>query len=371
MGKNNAKMIDPNTLIQTGIDPKTGLPIRMSNENGCALTSEVRKNLRIKDEQTAIHRYTWYNLPKGLSGELIERVLYYRGQGTFFKLNDTFYFLPYALDGTIDVYGRFEGITPLPFNGTSGGDQKDKPWIQGLTFTPHYEIALPEDYLDKSIEELSDIIEKSCVLLHDYTPQISQTNIARQVLNDPILDLMSETIPLMRTALYNSTGVQGMRVNGEDEAINVRAANNAMKRAALNGDKAVPIVGNIDFQDLTSGSVTRAQEFMIALESLDNFRLSLYGIKNGGSFQKSSHMLQTEQDMAGGCTELINQDGLYNRQMAATIANTIWGTTMWVENNETLTAADIDGNGLLGTNTTNETGAKSNYPTPEGGTQDE
>jgi hypothetical protein len=31
MGKNNAKLYDPNMLIQAGIDPKTGLPLKFGD----------------------------------------------------------------------------------------------------------------------------------------------------------------------------------------------------------------------------------------------------------------------------------------------------------------------------------------------------
>ena len=86
MTKNNAKLTDPNLLIQAGIDPKTGLPVKMAE--GCNIKSNVKKQLRIVDEQNAINRFTWYNLPEGLNGRLIERILYYKGQGMLFWLND-------------------------------------------------------------------------------------------------------------------------------------------------------------------------------------------------------------------------------------------------------------------------------------------
>ena len=36
---------------------------------------------------------------------------------------DEFYFMPYALDGTIDFYGRYNTIHPVPM--TSGTDDKN------------------------------------------------------------------------------------------------------------------------------------------------------------------------------------------------------------------------------------------------------
>lgn len=351
MSKNNAILVDPTLLIQAGIDPKTGLPIKYGAAEGCKLKENVRKQLRIIDEQDAVNQFTWYNLPEGLNARLIERILYYKGQGMLFFLKDKFYFLPYALDGTIDVYGRFTGVTPLPFNGTANdGGKGDKPWIQGLKFTPIYDPLLPEDYEEASEEELKNVLETSCVLLKDYTEQISQTNISRQILNDPLLDVMAECIPFMRTALINSTGVQGMRVNTENEKTEVYAANNAITRAALEGNSKVPVVGNVDFQELTSGQVAKSEEFLLAMQSLDNYRLSLHGLENGGLFQKQSHLLEAEQKVNTGNVGLVMRDKLQNRQDFCTILNSIWGLDTWCEPSEVVLGMDTTGDGVAGDN---------------------
>lgn len=265
---NNARMTDLNTFIQAGIDPKTGLPIRMATNSKYGIDkAEIKKQLRIVDEQDALHRYTWYDIPNGLNQELIERILYYRGQGAFFQIEGKAFFLPYALDGEIDVYGRYMGITPLPFNGTQGGSKKDtdKPWVQGLTFEPVYEMMIPDDILALSTHQAQKIFDGSCVLLHDYCPQVAQTNIARQTLNDPLLDVMSECIPFMRTALLNNTGIMGIRVGNEDERAQVEAASSAINQAALDGRKYVGIMGQLDFQELTGANVAQAEEFMLAM----------------------------------------------------------------------------------------------------------
>ena len=343
---NNAKLFDPQLLSSTGINPKTGLPFKMGNVD-CTLKTDIKKQLRIVDEQNAVNRFTWYNLPEGLNARMIERILYYRGQGMLFFLEDRFYFLPYALDGTIDVYGRYKSVTPLPFNGTAN-DAGEKPWIQGLIFDPVYDVLLPEDYEDASIEKISDIFEKSCVLLKDYTEQMSQINVSRQILNDPILDVMADCFPFMRTALLNSTGVLGMRVNTENEASNVYAASNAVNNAALTGKKYIPIVGNVDFQEMTGQTVAKAEEFLLAMQSLDNYRLSLYGLDNGGLFQKKSHMLEAEQEMNGGNVGLVLRDSLQCRQEFCNIANSIWGTSIWCEPSEVVLGVDTTGDGLAG-----------------------
>lgn len=354
--KNNARMVDVNALIQAGIDPKTGLPIKAGTNAPCELKGNIKKNLRIMDEQNAVNCFTWYNLPSGLDAHLLERILYYKGQGMFFYMEEVnkFFFLPYALNGSIDVYGRFTSVTPLPFNGTTKAGEKEQPWIQGLSRECVYEVELPENYIGENGEVLVDKIlntqNTKCVLLHDYTQQIAQTNISRQILNDPLLDVMSEMVPFARTALLNGTGVNGMRVHDEDEAANVDLASQAVTNAALTGKKWVPMVGSVEFQGLTEGAIAKAEEYFLALQSLDNLRLSFYGLDNGGLFQKKSHMLEAEQEVNQGNVGLIMKDRLDNRQNFCTLANSIWGLNIWCEISETVIGMDKDGDMVAGDN---------------------
>ena len=346
---NNSRFPDLSTFIQAGINPKTGLPLRMG-DCGEELKANIKKLLRIMDEQDAINRFVWYNLPIGLNSQLIERILYYKGQGALFfeSATERFYFLPYALDGSIDVYGRFMGVRPLPFHGSLNVQEDDKKkvdakyqWLNIKKLKPQYDILLDE-------ERTADIFENSCVLLSDYSKQISQTNISRQILQDPLLDVMADCIPFMRTALLNSTGVQGMRVDGQEAASNVYAASKSVNHAALVGEKYVPIVGPVEFQDLTDGNVGKSEEFLLAMQSLDNFRLSLYGLENGGLFQKKSHMLEAEQSMNNGNTGIILQDSLALRQRFCDIVNSIWGLNIWVEASETIMNIDRNLDGQIG-----------------------
>lgn len=349
-------MYDLDTYIAAGINPQTGLPIKAGdNQINSICKSEIKKQLRILDEAQAVNRFTWFNLPSGLNSRLMERILYYKGQGMFFKLQDKYYFLPYALDGTIDVYGRFTDVTPLPFNGRASSDGKETPWITGLRRKVVYDIPLPEEFLtedgtDINWDKIEDTQDNVCVLIKDYTEQVSQTNISRQILQDPVLDVMSDMFPFMRTALLNGTGIQGMRVNSQDEYANVEAASRSINRAALEGKKWVPIVGNVDFQDLTSGQVAKAEEFLLAMQSLNNYRLSLYGLDNSGLFQKKSHMLEAEQSMNTGNTGLVLRDSLQCRQDACNLINAYFGLSIWCEPSEVVIGVDMTGDGILGSN---------------------
>ena len=342
MGKNNAAIYDLQTLVQAGIDPKTGLPLKVTQGVLSKLKDGIKALFRIIDEQDAVTRYTWYNLPCNITSQELERLLYYKGQLCFFYCEplDQFFFMPYALDGTIDFYGRYNRIHPVPMaNGTTEEEKKlygaQMDYLSTLKLDVLYDIPLePVDPY------------KSCVLVHDYTKQMSQTVISRQVLNEPLLDVMSETLPLMRTALFNSSGVLAMRVNSQDEQGNVKAANQAIDAAVLNGQRYIPVLGNIDCQELAGGDTAKSEEFLMALQSLDNLRLSTHGLDSGGLFQKKAHVLESENSMNAGHARSALDDGLMIRQHMCDIANAIWGIGMSCEISESALMMDKNMDGM-------------------------
>lgn len=340
-------------LIAAGIDPKTGLPMKATSSAPCSIKENIKRLIRIQDEQDAVNRYTWYNLPDGLNGQMLERMLYYKGQLCFFyfKEMNKFYFMPYALDGGIDFYGRYVGVHPIPFSGGTTDEEKvqaakQMTILSAKKLKPTYDILTVEELIKEGVSAL----DTRCVLLKDYTEQLAQTITPRQMLNDGIIDVEAECVPFMRTALLRATGVKGMRVGDQSEQANVQAANDSMLDAALTGKVNIPIVGTVDFQELNDGQVGKADEFMMALQSLDNFRLSTYGLDNGGLFQKRQHMLQSEQEMnaaGGGSVGLIMQDGLSIRQRFCDIVNSIWGIGIWCDVSETVSGTDKNMDGEL------------------------
>ena len=321
-------------------DPKTvGLVKKNGNTKPC-LKNEIKKTIYRLDLQNAINRYKWYNLPSGLSSQLIERILYFKGQGAFFYIptNNSFYFLPYALNGNIDCYGRFLGITPISFGSVTDGG-KDKPFINGLIRKPVYDVVT--DLKESNIEE-------SCVLLSDYCLGLSQTNIPRAMLQEPIIDAMSEAFPLARTSLIANSGVRGIRVGSTDEQANVEVAAESTTGAALEGKPWIPILGSVEFQDITSGKALNSSEYLQYMQALDNYRLSLYGLKNGGIFEKDSAYVNTVT--AGNIQSnvgLVYQDGLSLRQQFCDIVNSIWGLGIWCEASETVTGVDTNMDGVI------------------------
>ena len=319
MGK--PAIFDIDTLLQAGINPKTGLPMKFGGKR-CSTKEDIKRAIRKNDEQIFVNRYTWYNLPMNLTGAELERMLYYKGQLAFFYLKDLdeFYFMPYALDGTIDFYGRYNTIHPVPM--TSGTDDKagkaQAEYLSNIKLNCVYGIKLPEELKEEDLYN-------SAVLLHDYSKQLSQTVIPTQQINDPIIDLEAECMPYLRTALLMGTGVKGVRVADADQADSVKEGSRSMINAAIQAEPLVPITGSIEFQELTDGKVAQAQEFLMSMQSIDNFRLGLHGVQNGGLFEKSQYInnSQTNMNYAGGDIGLTLQDGLNIRQNFANIVNSI------------------------------------------------
>lgn len=365
MGSPRLPQLD--VLYQAGINPKTGLPLKFGNVK-CQTKEDIKRFLRIVDEQDAVNRYVWYNLPANITSAELERLLYFKGQLCMFycKDLDEFYFMPYALDGTIDFYGRFNTVHPVPM--TSGTDDKGSKaqaqYLSELKLKCVYGIKLPDEVKPEDVTD-------SCVLLHDYTKQLSQTIIPRVTLNDTLLDTMSECVPFMRTSLLAGTGIKGVRVQDADQEQNVKEGAMSLERAALTGQPWVPIVGTVEFQELTDGTLNKPEEYMLAMQSLDNLRLSGYGIENGGIFEKRSHLLQSEADINGGPVGLVMQDGLSIRQNFCNIVNSIWGLGIWCEPAQNISGADIDGDGVIYDR--NDSGQNSGMETTpsEGGEENE
>lgn len=343
MGKSKGPFL-PNTaaIIAAGINPKTGLPYRLTTSSSNVSKGDIKHFLRIIDEQDAVNRYVWFNLPTGISSQELERMLYYYGQLCFFYHKETgeFYFMRCTLDGSIDFYGRWNRIHPLPIyvGGEEKQDDRQKAYLETIKLNVIHSIPLEEP--DEAM------MTNSCVMLHDYTKQSSQEIFPRSKVNDALLDAMAECVPFMSTALINATGVRGERVADADSASQTYEANKTLKQAALNGELMVPIVSSMELQELTSGTVGKAEEFMLAMQSLDNLRLSGYGIDNGGLFEKKAHTLQSEADINGGPVGLVLQDGLSIRQNFCNIVNAIWDLGIWCEPAENITGVDANGDGV-------------------------
>lgn len=331
-----AQLFDPTILLAMGLNPKTGLPAKIGG-NPANLKEDIKRVLRIMDEQDAVNRIKWNKFPGRLTSQEIERLVYYKGQLCFFYLKDLeqYFLMPYALNGSIDFYGRFNYVHPVPFGG--GVDEKTNK-LQSEYLA---NIKLKVIYCKDDIVEGEDV-SGYCILLHDYTKQVSQTIIPRQVINDPILDAMAECIPYMRTSMINSTGVKGVRAADADQCDAIREAGKSIVKCALTGEQYAPIVGSMEFQELSDGPTAKASEYFMAMQSLDNFRLQTYGLDNKGLFEKQAHTTNAENSLNSSSSSQKMQDCIEIRKNFCDLANAIWGLDISVEENKTNEVAISD-----------------------------
>ena len=366
-------------MQSAGIDAKTGFPIKaMMSDNGY-LKKGIKMQLRDLDKKTAINKGKWYNIPLDISGQFLEKMLYYKYKLCLFynKPLNRFFILPFTLSATedggngLDEYGRYTRIKPIAYVAGSDADEKNhkstalEQYLSKLSLKVRY---APVDTSEMSREELIDLTENSAVILMDYSPGLAYNDaIPRSVMNEPLLDFMSECIPYVRTNLLTSCGVKGVRVGDQDEAHNVIEANAGMKEAAMTGEAYVPIEGKMEFQELTDNAPGKVQDYFLAMQSLDNYRLSLHGINNGGLFEKKAQELNAEAAINGGPIGLIAQDYTSIRQDFCNIVNSIWPVGIWYEPSENISMADTNGDGVLYDR--NETGESSGLES--GGSNDD
>ena len=331
-------------IIAAGINPKTGLPNKMGDPGKRDVKGKIKKMLKQVDVKTATNRYVWYNLPCDLSSQELERLIYYRDTLIFFYLEeeDKFYFMIPTLDSDagLDFYGRWNGCQPIPY---TWGKEKASAKVTEYLSKIHLKcVYAPKQYEDLTLDDLT----KSCVILHDATRQEDPNNTqSRNTTNEPLIDLMAECPAYMRTCLINSCGTRGLRINDPDQKSEVAEMSRGVQEAALEGDPYVAMTSTVELQDLADKSTGKSEEFMLAMQSLDNLRLSTYGIDNGGLFEKKSYMNYGEANVNGGPVGMALQDGLAIRQEFCNIVNSIWGLGIWCDINECLIGQDVNGDG--------------------------
>lgn len=384
MANKGPSLYDYSMWLNMGKDPITGKPIRGAGTKG-ALKDNIKIQLQGIDKEDHNNRGIWKNLPCNLTSQDVERMLYYKGQLAFFynKDLDEFFLLPYAMnskDGCgLDAYGRITQIKPIAYVGGSTEETKSKTPLANyfdelsldVAYVPQYYddlsdlnddefnqfMELANESGDDSVKHYYDEIkrhnkdrENAAVILQDYSPQFNYNNvIPRSQLQDGLLSLMAECPCYARTSAILGSGISGMRINDASQISDVLSTSMSMQDSALNGLGYVPLVASIELQELTgAGKMNNVDQYFQMMQSLDNFRLSCYGIDNGGLFEKKAHMLQSEADLNGGPVGLVLQDAITIRQNFCRIVNSIWPElNIWYEPSETISKADINGDGVL------------------------
>lgn len=325
--KNNAAIYDTNLYQQAGINPASLILARRLGVDQNCDSKRIKEILRINDRQDALTRFVWYNLPKGLKGEDIEKVLFLKGRCAIVKVGERYICLPFTLKGEndsgIDWLSRYKYITLV----TMGSTDTDFRKVFGeKAFEVLYDIE----------DEMGVDVENKAVVIYDYSPEYFSNAITpRAILNDVLLDIESRMFPYAETAVLSKTGVKGIKVTSEAEAEDVQALNSSIKYGALNQETLFGIKAAQDLQDFTNGSQADVSQYLELFQSLENFRKATYGISTGGLMQKQSHMLENESKMNQANNISQGNDALYQRQMACVIFYSLTGIPIWCDIKQT------------------------------------
>lgn len=356
-------MIDTNSLLEAGI-PQTPKMIKYGNaidQNGNTVTPNPKKyNLdydslfAIMRQQNMIEtyeRYMWTNIPPGLTQDLIERLLFFRGKGIFY-FNDKvekFQFLPFALNGVIDEYGRYTACNTLPFTGVDevekeGSKKKSKKLLNAV-----YE-DLPIVYdLPYNEEMIKNIRERKTVgiILNDNSLAVSQQPIIRSNYVKPVLHMMATLMQIINTAMYGNADHNLIQIENESELQSINQQIGAINFDILKGKRFTPIVGKLPITPIKTSNTANLEGLFGTFNSLTNFLKSITGVANAGVFDKKAHLLQEEQKLNGSNSDDIYYNGLRLRQEFCLMVQAYYGYPIWCQSKRGMTEAEEE-NIMLG-----------------------
>ena len=341
-------MYDLSAIQQAGI-PITKKIAKYGNivdQNGKTISRDPLKyNLNYDDlyviqkEQNRIEileRYMWINVPFGISADIIERILYYRGRGVFYYNEDLekFQFLPFALHDIVDEYGRFTMCNSLVFTGSDSEKKDKKREIRAVKENIELVYDLPY-----SKDMLENIRKKKNygIILNDSSLGLSQQPIIRANYVKPVLHLMATMMQIINTAIFGSADHSLLQVESEAdyEALNTQI--DAINQDILKGRRFTGIIGTFPITPLKTSSTYDVEGLFATYNSLSNLLKTINGIANPGLFDKKAHLLQEEQNLNETNADDIYYNGLRMRQEFCLMVQAYYGYPVWCSSKRTIT----------------------------------
>lgn len=346
-------MYDTISLEQAGIT-LTNKMLKYGNaidQNGNAITpNPIKYNLQydslfnIMREQNMIEtmeRYMWTDVPFGLTQDLIERVLFFRGKGIFY-FNDKvgkFQFLPFALNGVIDEYGRYTKCDTLPFTGTDEDTKKQKKprrlIYENLEIV--YDLPYNEEMLNNARK-----MKTVGIILNDNSLAVSQQPIIRSNYVKPVLHMMATLMQIINTAMYGSADHSLLQIENESEVNSINNQIDAINGDILRGRRFTPVVGKFPIVPIKTSNTANLEGLFGTFNSLTNFLKSITGVANAGVFDKKAHLLQEEQKLNGSNSDDIYYNGLRLRQEFCLMIQAYYNYPIWCESKRGMTEAQSE-----------------------------
>lgn len=295
---------------------------------------ELIRNLVEQHYIETVERFSYEGLPEEIDQDIIERILYYRGMGSFFKYNDTYWFLPYTLYKDIDAYGRFKAVTPQLFTGVfseNGDPELDQFLPASIGDHPFYVI-----YNSKQIDPEDDF---KTVLMYDRTHGIAQNIIPHSHKVKVLIERLVNTLIMIETNNINGLQTYSMFVRdaATKEAVEQEWEN--YDDRILSGKRVQIIVGDPTlkpFEELTQArSISDSQRYWQSYQAWNNMRKELIGIENGGQHLKMEHSTEAETEMSSSGATGIMSNALRKRQEALDLINEQFGLNITINQVET------------------------------------
>lgn len=312
---------------------QNGKIIRGNPENLNLDYDSLYQIMRNHNRIETLERYMWLNVPFGLTQDIIERVLFFRGKGVFYFNDevDKFQFLPFTLNGTIDEYGRYIRCNTLPFTGVDEEEKgsKNKKKERRLIYE-NLDIVYDLPY---NAEMMKMVKQKKTVgiILNDNSLGLTQQPIIRSNYVKPILHLMSTLMQIINTAMYGCADHSLIQVENESEIASINNQINAINFDILKGRRFTPIAGTLPIQPLKTSNTANLEGLFNTFNSLSNFLKSITGIANPGVFDKKAHLLQEEQQLNGSNADDIYYNGLRLRQEFCMMIQAYYNYPIWCE----------------------------------------
>ena len=349
-------MFDLNALAQSGI-PLSSEMLKYGNavdQNGVVVSAnpldyglhydELFAIMREQNYVETIERYMWTNVPFGLTPDLIERVLFFRGKGVLY-FNDAvgkFQFLPFALNDTIDEYGRYTRCNTLPFIGVDEV-KKDPNSKKRMVSAVMEDLELVYD-LPYNEEMLRMIREKKPVgiILNDNTLAISQQPIIRANYVKPVLHMMATLMNIINCAMFGAADHNVLAVENESELKSINQGIDAINKNILNGKRFTAITSPLKIEPLKTSNTADLEGLFNTFNSLSNFLKSITGVANPGVFDKKAHLLQEEQQLNGSNADDIYYNGLRQRQEFCMLVQAYYGYPIWCESKRAMSEVQAE-----------------------------
>lgn len=353
-------MYDLTSIEAAGIQPSAKI-LKYGNavdQNGnCVTPNPLSYNLDYKslfnimqhqNRIETLERYMWTNVPFGLTPDLIERILFYRGKGVFY-FNDKigkFQFLPFALNGQIDEYGRYLKCNTLPFIGvdTESDNQKTAERARKKNRSLVYEDLEIVYDLPYTPEMLKTVRENKVVgiILNDNSLGVSQQPVIRSNFVRPVLHMLSTLMQIINTTMFGAADSNLLQVETEAELASINSQIGAINLEILRGNRFIGVVGKMPIVPLKTSNTTDLEGLFNTFNSLTNFLKSITGIANPGVFDKKAHLLQDEQALNGSNADDVYYNGLRMRQEFCLLIQAYYNYPIWCESKRGMSGAQAE-----------------------------